>query len=174
MKKFLDGKSHDWWKKKAKKWTAGSTIDDAMKCPRAAFVTLKKNSRLRGCIGDIFPQRPLYKSVILNAIHACINDKRFPAVTEAECNDITIEISALTAPEPIASPDEIRIGVDGVVLNKDGRSAVFLPQVAPEQGWDLETTLTRLSMKAGLPADAWKEGAAFLTFQANVFGENEK
>ena len=152
----------------------GVAIDDAMKCPRAAFVTLKKNSRLRGCIGDIFPQRPLYKSVILNAIHACINDKRFPAVTEAECNDITIEISALTAPEPIASPDEIRIGVDGVVLNKDGRSAVFLPQVAPEQGWDVNQMLRQLSLKAGLSEDAWKEGASFLTFQAVVFGENEK
>jgi AmmeMemoRadiSam system protein A len=145
-----------------------------MRHPRAAFVTLKKNSRLRGCIGDIFPQKPLYKSVILNAINACVNDRRFPAVTEAECNDITIEISALTAPEPIASPDEIRIGIDGVVLNKDGRSAVFLPQVAPEQGWDVSQMLRQLSLKAGLPEDAWKEGASFLVFQAVVFGENEK
>ena len=64
--------------------------------------------------------------------------------------------------------------MDGVVLNKNGHSAVFLPQVAPEQGWDLETTLTHLSMKAELPADAWKEDAAFLTFQADVFSENEK
>jgi AmmeMemoRadiSam system protein B/AmmeMemoRadiSam system protein A len=152
----------------------GIAINDAMRCPRAAFVTLKKNSRLRGCIGDIFPQRPLYKSVILNAIHACVNDKRFPTVTEAECEDITIEISALTAPEPIASPDEIRIGVDGVVLNKDGHSAVFLPQVAPEQGWDVNQMLKQLSLKAGLSEDAWENEASFLAFQAVVFGENEK
>jgi AmmeMemoRadiSam system protein B/AmmeMemoRadiSam system protein A len=150
------------------------TISDAMRHPRAAFVTLKKNSRLRGCIGDIFPQKPLYKSIILNAINACVNDRRFPAVTEAECNDITIEISALTAPEPVASSDEIRIGIDGVVLNKDGRSAVFLPQVAPEQDWDVSQMLRQLSLKAGLPEDAWKEGASFLVFQAVVFGENEK
>ncbi len=151
----------------------GVTISDAMRCPRAAFVTLKKNSQLRGCIGDIFPQRPLYRSVILNAINACVNDRRFPAVVEAECKDITIEISALTAPKPVTSPDDIRTGIDGVVLNKEGRSAVFLPQVAPEQGWDVNQMLSRLSLKAGLPEDAWKQGASFLVFQAVVFGEEE-
>ena len=171
-----------------------ATVSYAMKRQRAAFVTLKKaplfenyeseseNSnqvspkklQLRGCIGDIFPQRPLYKSVIFNAINAGVNDRRFLPVTEAECNDITIEVSALTPPEPIASPDEIRIGIDGVVLNKNGHSAVFLPQVAPEQGWDVNQMLTQLSLKAGLLADAWKEGANFLVFQADVFGEKEK
>lgn len=151
-----------------------ATISNAMRLPRAAFVTLKKNGRLRGCIGDIFPRQPLYKSVIANAINACLNDRRFSPVTTSECNDITIEISALTPPELVASSADIRIGTDGVVLRKNGRSAVFLPQVALEQGWDLETTLTHLSTKAGLPADAWKKGAVFLTFQADVFGENEK
>ena len=152
----------------------GIAISDAMRPARAAFVTLKKNSRLRGCIGDIFPQQPLYKSVITNAIHACVNDRRFAPVSQDELKDITIEISALTAPAPIVSPDEIRIGIDGVVLNKDGHSAVFLPQVAPEQGWDVNQMLTQLSLKARLSADGWKEGASFLVFQAEVFGENEK
>lgn len=152
----------------------GVAISEAMRCPRAAFVTLKKDHVLRGCIGDIFPQKPLYKSVMLNAIHACFNDRRFPQVSKDECKDITIEISALTAPEPVASADEIRIGADGVVLNKDGRSAVFLPQVAPEQGWNVEQMLTQLSLKAQLPGDAWKKGASFLVFQADVFGESEK
>ena len=165
----------------------GITISEAMKAPRAAFVTLKKNtlvqksveekaqevSLLRGCIGDIFPRRPLYKSVIGNAINAAVNDRRFRPVTIDECNDITIEISALTAPQPIVSPDEIRIGIDGVVLNKDGRSAVFLPQVATEQGWDLNQMLTNLSLKARLAGDAWKQGATFLVFQAVVFGEEK-
>lgn len=152
----------------------GVTPTPAMKTPRAAFVTLKKHAQLRGCIGDIFPQRPLYKSVILNAIHACVNDGRFPPVSQEECEDITIDISALTPPAPVESSNQIRIGIDGVVLNKDGRSAVFLPQVAPEQGWDLDQTLTHLSQKAGLPEDAWKKGASFLVFQADVFGESEK
>jgi AmmeMemoRadiSam system protein B/AmmeMemoRadiSam system protein A len=152
----------------------GITITNSMRYPRAAFVTLKKHSLLRGCIGDIFPQRPLYRSVIVNAINACFNDRRFQPVTEDECGDITIEISALTTPEPVSSADKIRIGTDGVVLSKDGHSAVYLPQVAPEQGWDLNQTLTQLSLKAQLPADAWKEGASFLVFQADVFGESEE
>jgi AmmeMemoRadiSam system protein A len=149
------------------------TPTEAMKTPRAAFVTLKKNGQLRGCIGDIFPQRPLYKSVIANAIYAAFADRRFSQVRKEECEEIKIEISALTSPSPVASAQEIRIGTDGMVLNKDGRSAVFLPQVAPEQGWDLETTLANLSMKAGLAPDAWKEGASFQVFQAEVFGEQE-
>ena len=152
----------------------GVAISDAMRCPRAAFVTLKKNSQLRGCIGDVFPQRPLYKSVIINAINASFNDRRFPQLREEECEDITIEISALTVPEPVSSYDEIRIGIDGIVLSKDGRSALFLPQVAPEQGWDITQTLTQLSLKAQLPGDAWKEGARFEVFQAIVFGEENK
>jgi AmmeMemoRadiSam system protein B/AmmeMemoRadiSam system protein A len=144
---------------------------ESMQPPRAAFVTLKKNGQLRGCVGDIFPQRPLYKSVITNAIYAGFGDRRFPQLQKDEYDQIKVEISALTAPTPVASWRQIRIGVDGMVLNKDGHSAVFLPQVAPEQGWNLETTLQYLSEKAGLPADAWKEGASFLVFQADVFGE---
>jgi AmmeMemoRadiSam system protein B/AmmeMemoRadiSam system protein A len=166
-------------------------ITEAVSCPRAAFVTLKKPAVLpkaddpnaiapakleyvlRGCIGDIFPQRPLYKSVIYNAVNAAFNDRRFPQLTRAECSDIKIEISALTAPKPVDSWQQIRVGTDGVVLRKNGKSAVFLPQVATEQGWDLDQMLTRLSLKAGLAADAWKDGAAFQVFQAVVFGEDK-
>jgi len=152
----------------------GVTVSSAMSRHRAAFVTLKKNSQLRGCIGDIFPQQPLYKSVIGNAVNAGVNDWRFAPVTKAECSGITIEISALTPPEVIASPAQIRIGVDGVILSKDGRRAVYLPQVAPEQGWDVETMLEHLSLKAGLSADGWKTGAVFEVFQAEVFGESDE
>ncbi len=149
-------------------------ISDAMKEPRAAFVTLEENGELRGCIGDILPRQPLYKSVIANAINAAVNDWRFRPVKKDECNNITIEISALTVPKPITSTDQIRIGIDGVILKKSGSSAVFLPQVAPEQGWNVNQMLTQLSLKAGLPADAWKHNASFEVFQAAVFGENKK
>jgi AmmeMemoRadiSam system protein B/AmmeMemoRadiSam system protein A len=149
----------------------GVEITDAMKPPRAAFVTLKKHSQLRGCIGDIYPQQPLYKSVIMNAIYASFRDRRFQPVKKEECDDIKIEISILTVPKPVASADDIRIGVDGVVLYKDGQSALFLPQVATEQGWNIDEMLTHLSLKAQLPGDAWKVGASFRTFQAHVFGE---
>ena len=149
----------------------GIQVSDAMKVPRAAFVTLKKHGDLRGCIGDVLPRQMLYQSVIANAINAAVNDTRFNPVTASECNDLTIEISALTVPKSVVSPDQIRLGTDGVILRKAGQSALFLPQVAPEQGWDIQQTLTQLSRKAGLPGNAWREGASFQVFQAEVFGE---
>ena len=151
----------------------GISVSEPMKKTQAAFVTLNKNKELRGCIGEILPNQSLYKSVMSNAVNAAVNDWRFRPVKIEECNDITIEISALTTPKPVASYKDIKIGTDGVILQKAGRSAVFLPQVAPEQGWGIEETLTNLSLKAGLSGDAWKEGAAFLVFQAEVFGEEE-
>jgi len=149
----------------------GIQVSEAMKVQRAAFVTLKKRGDLRGCIGDVLPRQPLFKSVIGNAVNAAVNDPRFNPVTASECNDLTIEISALTVPRPVASADQIHLGTDGIILRKAGRSALFLPQVAPEQGWDIQQTLTQLSRKVGLPADAWKEGASIQVFQAEVFGE---
>ena len=81
-------------------------------------------------------------------------------------------ISILTLPEPIADPLKFELGVDGIILRQGGRGAVFLPQVAPEQGWDQRTTLEYLSRKAGLPADGWRQpGTLFQTFRAEVFGE---
>jgi AmmeMemoRadiSam system protein B/AmmeMemoRadiSam system protein A len=149
----------------------GIAVTDAIKTRRAAFVTLNKNSDLRGCIGDVFPRQSLYKSVIANAINAAVNDWRFSPVTQDELAGIKIEISALTVPQPIDSYNQIRLGTDGIVLNKAGYSALFLPQVAPEQKWTIEETLTHLSIKAGLPPDGWKKDASFLVFQAEVFGE---
>jgi AmmeMemoRadiSam system protein A len=151
----------------------GVPVSETMKIRRAAFVTLNKNSDLRGCIGEIFPSQSLYKSVIANAINAAVNDWRFTPVTKDELSSIQIEISALTVPQPIVSYNLIRLGTDGVILKKDGYSALFLPQVAPEQKWTLEETLTHLSLKAGLPPDGWKKGATFEVFQAEVFGEEK-
>ena len=96
-----------------------------------------------------------------------------PMTTRArEFPRIRIEISALTLPVPVASYRDIEIGRHGMVLELRGRSAVFLPQVAPEQGWDLETTLTQLARKAGLPGDAWQDPRArFTVFEAVVFHE---
>jgi len=148
-------------------------ITDPMKREGAAFVTLKKHRMLRGCIGDIIPRGPLYESVIRNAVNAGFNDHRFPPVNAGEYDQLVFEISALTVPRIIASPDKIRIGTDGVILKKEGRSAVFLPQVAPEQGWNVEQMLSHLSAKAGLSPDAWKQDTQFLVFQADVFGEHE-
>jgi AmmeMemoRadiSam system protein B/AmmeMemoRadiSam system protein A len=146
-------------------------VSEAMKVKRAAFVTLKRNGALRGCIGEIFPSQALYKSLIVNAINAAVNDRRFIPVMLDELKSIKIEISALTVPQPIESYNLIRLGTDGIILRKEGRVALFLPQVATEQNWTLAETLTHLSLKAGLPADGWKKDATFEVFQAEVFGE---
>ncbi len=135
------------------------------------FVTLKKHGDLRGCIGSIVGTEPLFQGVIRNTVNAASHDPRFEPMTQAEEPQVEIEISVLTPLKEVAGPQDILVGRDGVVLEKAGRRAVFLPQVAPEQGWDVPTMLAHLSLKAGLPSDAWKSGARFETFQAHVFHE---
>lgn len=145
----------------------------AVRAKMGAFVTLndRTTGALRGCIGEILPRRALVDAVVARAADAALNDPRFMPVTERELGSLRVEVSALTPPRPVASWRDIVPGRDGMTLEKDGAFAVFLPQVAPEQGWDLETTLSQLSRKAGLPADAWRDGAKFETFQAEVFHE---
>jgi hypothetical protein len=151
----------------------GVAITPGMEQVMGAFVTLTKNGDLRGCIGEIEPRRALYKAVMDHAVNAGVHDPRFPEVIASELPSLKFEISALTPPVPVASYNDIVIGKHGMVLAKGSRRAVFLPQVAPEQGWDLAQTLTHLSMKAGLSADAWKEGASYTVFEAIVFHEQE-
>ena len=153
---------------------AGVAIRPGMKQAIGGFVTLTIRGSLRGCIGEIAPRREIWKVVREQALNAALNDPRFDRVSPAETRAIAIEISALTPPRPVASWKEIVIGRHGMTLSKDGRSAVFLPQVAPEQGWDLAETLTHLARKAGLPGDAWREGATFTVFEAQVFHEEGK
>ncbi|MBL6988831.1 MAG: AmmeMemoRadiSam system protein B [Bacteriovoracaceae bacterium] len=147
-------------------------ISENLKTSKAGgFVTLHKNGQLRGCIGEIFPTRDVVSVVLQRTIDAAVNDHRFPRVQASELKDIDIEISILTPPVSVNSYQDIVIGKHGIVLEKDSKSAVFLPQVAPEQGWDLATTLTHLSLKAGLGATQWKEGTSFKVFEAVVFQE---
>ncbi|MBQ8124520.1 MAG: AmmeMemoRadiSam system protein B [Kiritimatiellae bacterium] len=169
---------------------ARASLEGAVKSPRSrfaipsqvpksvlanmgAFVTLNDTvtGALRGCIGEILPMRPLVEAVAARAVDAALHDPRFPPVSERELSSLRVEVSALTPPKRVASWCEIVLGRDGMTLEKNGRFAVFLPQVAPEQGWDLPTTLSYLSQKAGLAPDAWRDGATFETFQAEVFHE---
>ena len=135
-----------------------------------AFVTLRRQTKLRGCIGEIHPSRPLWQAVQGAAVGAAVRDYRFSDVMARELPGLDLKISVLTPPEPVPGWRDIELGRHGIVLQKDGRSATFLPQVAPEQGWSVDQTLTQLSLKAGLAADAWLEGASFLVFEAEVFG----
>ena len=148
-------------------------LSEKLRADYGVFVTLKKHGDLRGCIGSIVATEPLFQGVIRNTVNAAIHDPRFPAMTAAEEPDVEIEISVLTPPRDVSGPEDIVIGRDGVILGRGSSRAVFLPQVAPEQGWDLDTMLTYLARKAGLPGDAWRGGASFQTFQAHVFGEKE-
>jgi AmmeMemoRadiSam system protein A len=137
----------------------------------ATFVTLRIQRDLRGCIGELRATKPLFESVIHNAIQSAFHDFRFSKLTKEEFNDIDIKISILTNPTP-ACLEEIRLG-DGIILEKKGRSAVFLPEVAQEQGWDMEQTLTHLCLKAGLSSHDWKTNTKFWIFQSIAFGEKD-
>lgn len=148
-------------------------ITPNLKAQRGAFVTLKLHGVLRGCIGYIQLQEPLYAVVQENTINAASRDSRFAPVQADELSSIEIEISVLTQPKPVASYKDILLGVHGIILRKGSGQAVFLPQVAPEQGWDLTETLRHLSLKAGLARDAWKHpDATFSVFTAEVFEES--
>lgn len=145
----------------------------ALEHTRGMFVTLKKRGDLRGCIGEIVPEKPLYRLVGSVALKSALADPRFRPLRHEELKDVEIEISVLTPPAPVPGAEDVVVGRDGVILRKDGRSAVFLPQVAPEQGWGRERMLDELCLKAGLPPGSWKNGARLLTFQAEVFSETD-
>ena len=150
-----------------------ASAPEATRAKMGAFVTLndRTTGALRGCIGEILPLRPLVEAVAVRAVDAALHDPRFIPVAERELGGLRVEVSALTPPKRVASWRDIVLGRDGVTIEKEGHFAVFLPQVAPEQGWDLPTTLSHLSLKAGLGADGWREGATFETFRAEVFHE---
>lgn len=137
-----------------------------------AFVTLKKRGTLRGCIGRIESDDPLWETVVAMAKAAAFDDPRFPALGPDELDEIDIEISVMSPLRAVGSPDEVVAGEHGVMLALGGRRAVFLPQVAAEQGWSRETLLEQLALKAGLPGDAWRDPAARIdVFRAVVIEE---
>lgn len=158
------------------KWdSAKYDLTPRLKKKYGVFVTLKKYGELRGCIGHIIPRTSLFQGVIENTINSSSNDWRFSPVDAKEISDITIEISILSQPKKIQGPEEFMVGKEGVIIRKGPASAVFLPQVATEQGWDRTETLCHLCQKAGLSRDAWQDdGMEFYVFTADVFSEGEK
>lgn len=142
--------------------------------PRAVFVTLHRGGELRGCIGTLEAREPLADAVRSSAVSASTQDPRFPPVAPDELDEIEIEISVLSPLERVASADEIVVGKHGVMVADGPRRGVFLPQVAPQQGWDRDTMLDYLcAHKAGLPADAWRRGAELYVFTTQVFSEGD-
>lgn len=149
-------------------------IGGNLKRTAGVFVTLKKDGKLRGCIGTIIGSEPIYQGVMQNVLKSALQDPRFSPVQKDELKDIEIEISVMTPLRMIDNYKKIRLGTDGVIIRKGTRQAVYLPQVATETGWGLDLFLGSLCRKAGLPMTAYKEkGMDFYVFQALVFHESE-
>ncbi len=137
---------------------------------RGAFTTLHLHDRLRGCIGHVLSTSQLYKTVAETARAAAFDDPRFEPVTLEEVPELKVEISVLSALQPIRA-EEVVVGKHGLVVMQGGRRGLLLPQVPLEWGWDRETFLSQTCLKAGLPPDAWLHGAELQAFTAEVFGE---
>ena len=148
---------------------------DNLKKAVGAFVTLRtKQGNLRGCIGTIVGRDPLDEGIRATARSSAFQDYRFRPLSAAEWPEIELEISVLTPMTKLASFEEIVTGTHGVYIRKGGSSAIFLPQVAEEQGWNRDELLTHLCAKAGIPGDAYKSPEAELfVFTALVFSEND-
>jgi AmmeMemoRadiSam system protein A len=139
-----------------------------------AFVTLKADGELRGCIGHVTACMALADAVKSAAVSAAFSDPRFPPITPEEWPQVRIEISVLSPFEPVDNPSRVVIGEHGVMIRAGYRSGLLLPQVAAEQGWDRETFLAHACRKAGLPPDAWRSPATTIeVFTATVFHEQE-
>jgi AmmeMemoRadiSam system protein A len=153
-------------------------LTPALEQSRGAFVTLRVGDkdgalRLRGCIGTIKAREALYLNVIHNAVHAAFDDPRFAPLEVGELPLLSVEISTLTPLLAVDGPDAVVPGRDGVVLRHGTRSAVFLPQVASEQGWGVRELLENLALKAGMGRDEWRD-ADLEVFQAEIFGEEDR
>ncbi len=160
----------------------GKVLDFKERDPRllaneGAFVTLHENGQLRGCIGNVLGSGPLFLTVRDMAIASATQDPRFRPVTVEELDKLDLEISVLSKPWRISDPNEIELGVHGVIVSRGPfNKGLFLPQVATGQGWTREQFLSYLcTEKAGLPADAWKDPSTIIeVFTAQVFSEDNR
>jgi len=135
-----------------------------------AFVTLKINGQLRGCIGHLVGDQPVCETVKLMAKQAGFQDPRFPPLSKQELEQVEIEISILSPITECPDLEKIEPGRHGLVVQRGMHSGLLLPQVATEQGWDRETFLNQTCLKAGLPPDSWKsKKVQVYWFEAEVF-----
>ena len=149
-------------------------ISPALMMPAGAFVTLKLDGCLRGCIGRISSTKPLLQTVKEVAVSSAFEDPRFPPVTKSEWPSIRIEVSVLSAFKRVTDPQLVCVGTHGVMIRSGYNSGLLLPQVATEQGWDRETFLSHACRKAGLSPDAWKKPSTQIeVFSATVFEQAE-
>jgi len=148
--------------------------NEALNHSSGVFVTLRIGEDLRGCIGYIEPLFPLAHATQEVAVKAAMEDPRFMPLTQSELDKITIEISVLSPLEELIDTETIEIGKHGLVIDAGYRRGLLLPQVATEYDWDRRQFLKQISLKAGLPPDAWKRKEVKLfTFTVEKFDESE-
>lgn len=153
-------------------------VSEKLRQSRGVFVTLRKNSGLRGCIGRPLPTQSLVDGVIDSAISSATGDPRFPSLDIGELGEVEIEVSVLTPPQvievetPREYPEKVRVGEDGLIVEQYDRKGLLLPQVPIEQGWDAEEFLTNTCLKAYLNPDCWlQEDVKIKKFSAQIFAE---
>jgi AmmeMemoRadiSam system protein A len=138
--------------------------------PRGVFTTIYLHGALHGCVGFVLPVDSLYRNVAETARSAAFEDTRFPPITREEAANLEVSLSVLSPLAQIAA-DKIEIGRHGLLISKAGQRGLLLPQVPVEHGWDRTTFLEQTCRKAGLPSDAWKNGANIESFTAEIFSD---
>lgn len=147
--------------------------EEVFRMSGGAFVTLKADGDLRGCIGHFTGLGTLGETVRAMAREAAVGDPRFMPVAPEETEGITVEISVLSPMEPV-DPCDVKPGLHGLYVRMGHRAGTLLPQVASEYGWSREEFLSHTCMKAGLAPDAWRDPAArIFSYTAEVFSEND-
>lgn len=147
------------------------TNDPVLSRRSGVCVTLRKGGQLRGCTGHTRADLPLHEAVQRMAVQAATEDTRFPPLTAAELNDVTIEISVLSPLRRVTDTTQVQVGTHGLMIVKGGHRGLLLPQVPVQQGWERKRYLENLCEKAGLAAGCWQEGATLYSFTAVVFGD---
>jgi len=137
------------------------------------FVSIHRNGELRGCIGNVHPAGPLFRSAAECAIAAAVGDPRFMPMMPGELGEVEFEISVLSPMQHVHDVAEIEIGTHGLLISKKNARGLLLPQVATTCGWSRERFLEEVCQKAGLPPDEWKDGATIYCFRAFVFGDKQ-
>ncbi len=144
---------------------------EALRREQGAFVTLYVHGQLRGCIGFIQPLYPLWETVRIASLKASTEDFRFPRIAREELDGLSVQISVIGESRAMRSPDDIRIGEDGIIVEFHGRRGLLLPQVAEEWRFDALEFLEATCRKAGVPKNSWREpGAQVELFTTETIG----
>lgn len=151
----------------------GEPLHSSLRTPAGVFVSLHSNTVLRGCVGRVKADIPLYTAVPELTLAAAFEDSRFPPLRRDELEEVAIEVSVLSDILPVGSLQEIVPGRHGLIVTQGEHRGLLLPQVAAEWGWDGVRLFEETCRKAGLPPVSWRGGAVVESFSAQVFREPE-